>query len=169
MFWLNVSICYLRPIIGWNICESLKSWHMTESAKDKQSWMCILFLVNKSRALAEISQSSTFKTDHTQHFHFYAVFFLHANSHLTTKPFIFDLKCQSNFESYDWHNFLGPSLRVVRIFFYLRWEVFSTKRKYSGIDWMDLLLLVLISAHIKNSVSSVFRMISLILIFTINV
>ena len=28
-------ICYLRPKRGWNIFESLKSWHITGSAKEK--------------------------------------------------------------------------------------------------------------------------------------
>ena len=49
-FWLTVMICYLRPKREWNRFESLKSWQKTESATDKQSWECIQFLVNKSRA-----------------------------------------------------------------------------------------------------------------------
>ena len=72
-FWSIVMICYLRPKRGWNKYESLKSWHMTESAKDKQSWVYIQCLVKKSRASAVISQSWTFKTNHTQNLHFYAV------------------------------------------------------------------------------------------------
>ena len=66
-------ICYLRSKRGWNIFEWLKSWQMTESAKKKQSWICIQFFVNKSRAYAVIGQSSTFLTDYTQNLHSYAV------------------------------------------------------------------------------------------------
>ena len=50
LFWLNVMICHSRPKRGWNIFESLKSCQMTESAKDKRSWICFQFLMNKSRA-----------------------------------------------------------------------------------------------------------------------
>ena len=53
--------------------------------------------------------------------------FLDTNSHLTTKPYNFDIKCSANSESYDQHGFLGPSLGVVRIL------------EYSGDDWLVLL------------------------------
>ena len=46
-FLLNLMICYLRPKRGCNIFESLKSWQMIRSAKDKRRWICIKFCVNK--------------------------------------------------------------------------------------------------------------------------
>ena len=33
--------------------------------------------------------------------------FLDTNSYLATKPYNFDIKCQSNFESYDRHGYFG--------------------------------------------------------------
>ena len=70
-FWLNAMISYLRPNRGWNIFESLKSWQMTVSANDKQSWVCIQFLVNKSRDKTVISKSWTFETNYTQNLHWF--------------------------------------------------------------------------------------------------
>ena len=35
--------------------------------------------------------------------------------------------------------FLGPSLGVVRIYYY-RWEVFFYEKEYSRADWLDLLI-----------------------------
>ena len=43
--------------------------------------------------------------------------FVDTNSHLTTKPSYFDIKCHSNSESYDRHGFLGPTLGVVVFLF----------------------------------------------------
>ena len=37
--------------------------------------------------------------------------FLDTNSHLTTKPYNFDIKCQGNSESYDQHGFFGTKFR----------------------------------------------------------
>ena len=37
--------------------------------------------------------------------------FLDTNNHLTTKPYNFDIKCQSNSESYDQHGFFGTKFR----------------------------------------------------------
>ena len=37
--------------------------------------------------------------------------FVDTNSHLTTKPYNFDIRCQSNSESYDWHGFLVTKFR----------------------------------------------------------
>ena len=37
--------------------------------------------------------------------------FLDTNSHLTTKSYNFDIKCQSNSESYDRHVFLGTKFK----------------------------------------------------------
>ena len=49
--------------------------------------------------------------------------FVDTNSHLTTKPSNFDIKCHSNSERYDQHVFLGPGLGVV-IILYFRLQVF---------------------------------------------
>ena len=43
--------------------------------------------------------------------------FLDTNSHLTTKPYNFDIKCQSNSESYDQHGFCGTKFRAGSEFF----------------------------------------------------
>ena len=37
--------------------------------------------------------------------------FLDPNSHLTRKPYNFDIKCQGNYESYDRHGFFGTKFR----------------------------------------------------------
>ena len=55
--------------------------------------------------------------------------FVDTNSHLTTKPSNFDIKCQSNSESYDQHGFLVTKFMgggMVRIL-YQRLEVFSRR------------------------------------------
>ena len=52
--------------------------------------------------------------------------FLDTNSHLTTKPYNFDIKCQSNSESYDRHGFFGTKFGGGQNF-YVRLDVFSTK------------------------------------------
>ena len=44
--------------------------------------------------------------------------FIDTNSHWATKPNNFDIKYQWSSESYDWHNFVAPSLRGVRFFIY---------------------------------------------------
>ena len=54
--------------------------------------------------------------------------FLDTNSHLTTKPYNFDIKCQYNLESYDRYGFLAPSLGGFRLI-YLRWKVFFSTRE----------------------------------------
>ena len=66
--------------------------------------------------------------------------FLDTNSHLTTKPYNFDIKCQSNSESYDWHNFFETKFRGGQIVLLLV-GVFFNEREYSGADWMVPLLL----------------------------
>ena len=38
--------------------------------------------------------------------------FLDTNSQLTPKPYNFDIKCQSNTEGYDQHNFFGTKFWV---------------------------------------------------------
>ena len=64
--------------------------------------------------------------------------FLDTNSHLTTKPYNFDIKCQCNSESYDHHGFLALRLGGVRVFIIYGGRIFN-KRDYSGADWLDLL------------------------------
>ena len=65
--------------------------------------------------------------------------FVDTNSHLTTKSYNFDIKCQSNSENYDRHIFLGPSLRGV-IMFSFTVGGFPNERECSGADWLDPLL-----------------------------
>ena len=61
--------------------------------------------------------------------------FVHTNSHLTTKPFNFDIKCQSNSESYDRQFFWGTNFQGVQNF-YLPWEVFAMRESTLGmIGW----------------------------------
>ena len=63
--------------------------------------------------------------------------FLDTNSHLTTKPYNFTIKCQSSCESYDRQGFFGTKFRI----FLLKVEGFYNEREYSGADWLVLLLL----------------------------
>ena len=48
--------------------------------------------------------------------------FVYTNSHLTTKPSNFDIKCQSNSESYDWHGLFWTKFKVGKNFSTLRRE-----------------------------------------------
>ena len=65
--------------------------------------------------------------------------FLYTNSHLTTKPYNFDIKCWRNSENYDWRGFFGTKFRRGQNF--LRTVGgFYNEREYSGADWMVLLL-----------------------------
>ena len=61
--------------------------------------------------------------------------FLDTNSHLTTKPYNFDIKCQSNSESYDQHGFFGTKLRGGQKFLLMVGGFFN-EREYSGADWL---------------------------------
>ena len=63
--------------------------------------------------------------------------FLDTNSHLTTKPYNFDIQCQSNSESYDRHGFFGTKFRwgQIYIFFFYGWKVFQQERVLWG--WLD--------------------------------
>ena len=61
--------------------------------------------------------------------------FLDTNSHLTTKPYNFDIKCQSNSESYDRHGFFGTKIRGGQNFL-LTAGVFFNEREYSRADWL---------------------------------
>ena len=61
--------------------------------------------------------------------------FLDTNSHLTTKPYNFDIKCQSNSESYNRHNFCGTKIRGGQNLL-LMVEGFFNEREYSGADWL---------------------------------
>ena len=65
--------------------------------------------------------------------------FVDTNSHLTTKPNIFDIKCQSNYESHDQHSFFGTNFRGGQNFL-LTVGGFSNKRECSGADWLDPLV-----------------------------
>ena len=56
--------------------------------------------------------------------------FLDTNSHLTTKPYNFDIKFQSNSESYDQHGFFGTKFRGGQNFL-LTVGSFFNKRDYS--------------------------------------
>ena len=65
--------------------------------------------------------------------------FLDTNSHLMTKPYTFDIKYQSNSESYDRHGFLGTKLRAGQNFV-LTVGGFFNEREYSAADWLVSLL-----------------------------
>jgi len=65
--------------------------------------------------------------------------FLDTNSHLTTKPYNFDIKCHSNSESYDRHGFFGTKFRGGQNFL-LTVGIFYNEREYSGADWLVPLL-----------------------------
>ena len=65
--------------------------------------------------------------------------FLDTNSHLTTKTYNCDIKCQSNSESYDRHGFLGTKFREGQTFV-LTVGGFFNKREYSAADWLVPLL-----------------------------
>ena len=65
--------------------------------------------------------------------------FLDTNSHLTTKPYNFDIKRSGNSESYDQYNFLGTKFREGKNFLFTV-GVFFNERDYSGADWLVLLL-----------------------------
>ena len=60
--------------------------------------------------------------------------FLDTNSHLTTKPYNFDINVQAILKAMIDTVFLGPSLGGVR-FFLLPVRVFFNKREYSGAGW----------------------------------
>ena len=66
--------------------------------------------------------------------------FVDTNINLTTKTYSFDIKCQSNSESYDQHNFFGTKVRGGQNFLFTLGGFFN-KRDYSGADWLDLLLI----------------------------
>ena len=61
--------------------------------------------------------------------------FLDTNSHLTTKPYNFDIKCQSNSESYDQHSFFVTKFRGGQNFLLTVVSLFN-KREYSEADWL---------------------------------
>ena len=61
--------------------------------------------------------------------------FVDTTSHLTTKPYNFDIKCHSNSESYDLHGFFGTRFRGGQNFL-LTVGIFYNKREYSGADWL---------------------------------
>ena len=61
--------------------------------------------------------------------------FLDTNSHLTTTPYNFDIKCHSNSESYDRHGFFATKFRGGQNFL-LTVGGFYNEREYSGADWL---------------------------------
>ena len=61
--------------------------------------------------------------------------FLDTNSHLTTKPYNFDIKCPSNSESYDQHGFFGTKFRGSQDFLLTVGNLYN-EREYSGADWL---------------------------------
>ena len=65
--------------------------------------------------------------------------FLDTNSHLTTKPCNFDIKCKSNSEGYDRHGFFGTKFRGGQNFV-LTVGGFFNERGYSVADWLVPLL-----------------------------
>ena len=67
--------------------------------------------------------------------------FLDTNSHLTTKPYNFDIKCHSNSESYDRHGFFGTKFRGGQNFL-LTVGIFYNEREYSGADWLVPLIYI---------------------------
>ena len=68
--------------------------------------------------------------------------FLDTKSHLTTKPYNFDIKCPGNFERYDQHGFFGTKFRGGQNFV-LTLRGFSNEREYSGADWLVPLILLI--------------------------
>ena len=65
--------------------------------------------------------------------------FVDTNSHLTAKPYNFDIKFQRSSESYDQH-FFGDKFFVGVSIFFLRLKVFN-EREYSEADWLVPLIL----------------------------
>ena len=63
--------------------------------------------------------------------------FVDTNNPLTTKPSNFDIKCQSNCESYN---------QVLGDFLFTLGGSYN-EREYSGADWMDLLVFNLYADH----------------------
>ena len=64
--------------------------------------------------------------------------FVDTNSHLTTRPSNFDIKCHSNSESYDRQVFFGTKFRGGQIFIFTVGGFFN-EREYSEADCPDLL------------------------------
>ena len=68
--------------------------------------------------------------------------FLDTNSHPTTKPYNFDIKCQGNSESYDRHGFFWTKFRGGQNCLITLGGVYN-EREYSGADWPVFLLVFL--------------------------
>ena len=62
--------------------------------------------------------------------------FVDTNSHPTTKPSNFDIKCQSNSETYEQHNFFGTKFKDGQNFL-LTVGGFYNEREYSGADLLE--------------------------------
>ena len=63
---------------------------------------------------------------------------LNTNSHLTTKPYNFDIKCPSNYQSYDRHGYFGAKFRGGPNFFGNSWVFFSTRESTMGLTGWSL-------------------------------
>ena len=66
--------------------------------------------------------------------------FVDTNSHLKTKLHNFDIKCQSNSESYDRHSYFGIKFRGWSDFFIYGGRFSQQEGECSGADWLDPLL-----------------------------
>ena len=67
--------------------------------------------------------------------------FLDTNSHLKTKPYNFDIRCQCNSKSYPQYFFCCcTKFRKGISFFLMAAGFFLNKREYFGADWLDLLI-----------------------------
>ena len=76
--------------------------------------------------------------------------FVDTNSHLTTKPYNFDIKCQWTLESYDRHIFFGIKFGGGQNCSFTLGSFFN-KREYSVGGWLDPLVLNLDSYMKKLS------------------
>ena len=65
--------------------------------------------------------------------------FLDANSHLTAKPYIFNIKCQCNWECYDQHGLFDTKFMGGQSYLFTVGGFFN-RREYYGADSLDLLV-----------------------------
>ena len=144
--WPYVMICFFRPKRGWNIFESLKSWHITEFAKDKQSWICIQFLVKKIKILNCNKSKLNFWNRLHPKFAFLC--------RLLTQTANFDIKFQSNSESYDQHGIFWIKFKGGQnSFYYLRWEVFTTRDSTLGLTGWTFSYIIVLSIGVANKLA----------------
>ena len=62
--------------------------------------------------------------------------FVDTNSHLTTKPHNFDIKCQRDSKSYERYGFFGTKFRGGQNVLF-KVGGFSNERECSGADWVE--------------------------------